>query len=81
MQGRHPGFSKSIARWLLASAVMLVSISSTAATEKSVYSFTGGNDGSDPASQLIFDSAGNAYGTTVTEETPTVAWSLNSHPW
>ncbi len=66
MQGRHPGFSKSIARWLLASAVMLVSISSAAATEKSVYSFTGGNDGSDPASQLIFDSAGNAYGTTVT---------------
>ena len=33
--------------------------------ETSLYSFTGGNDGGDPASQLTFDSAGNAYGTTV----------------
>jgi uncharacterized repeat protein (TIGR03803 family) len=40
--------------------------SSWAATESSVYSFTGGLDGSNPASQLIFDAAGNAYGTTVT---------------
>ncbi len=39
---------------------------SWAATETVVYSFTGGLDGADPASQLIFDSAGNAYGTTVT---------------
>src|SRR4051794_36448566 len=36
-----------------------------ATTESSVYSFTGGLDGSNPASQLIFDAAGNAYGTTV----------------
>ena len=35
-------------------------------TEKVIYSFTGGLDGSNPASQLIFDKAGNAYGTTVT---------------
>ena len=34
-------------------------------TEKVLYSFTGGNDGGDPAAQLIFDGAGNAYGTTV----------------
>jgi len=33
--------------------------------EKVVYNFTGGNDGGRPAAQLIFDSAGNAYGTTV----------------
>lgn len=39
---------------------------SWAATETPVYSFTGGFDGADPASQLIFDAAGNAYGSTVT---------------
>ena len=36
------------------------------ASESPIYSFTGGLDGADPASQLIFDVAGNAYGTTVT---------------
>ena len=41
-------------------------IPSWAATETPVYSFTGGLDGANPASQLIFDGAGNAYGTTVT---------------
>lgn len=39
---------------------------SWAATEGTVYSFTGGQDGANPASHLIFDAAGNAYGTTVT---------------
>jgi uncharacterized repeat protein (TIGR03803 family) len=33
--------------------------------EKVLYRFSGGSDGGDPASQLIFDSSGNAYGTTV----------------
>ena len=32
---------------------------------KIVYSFSGLNDGSDPATQITFDSAGNGYGTTV----------------
>jgi uncharacterized repeat protein (TIGR03803 family) len=36
-----------------------------ASTEKVLFSFTGGNDGGDPAAGLIFDKAGNAYGTTV----------------
>jgi uncharacterized repeat protein (TIGR03803 family) len=44
----------------------LCSVASWAAdNEKVVYSFTGGNDGGDPAAQLIFDSAGNLYGTVV----------------
>lgn len=47
----------------LASAVILVSISQ-ATTYKRVYNFAGGTDGSDPATRLTFDSAGNAYGTT-----------------
>jgi uncharacterized repeat protein (TIGR03803 family) len=34
-------------------------------TEKILYSFTGGNDGSQPFAGLIFDNAGNLYGTTV----------------
>jgi uncharacterized repeat protein (TIGR03803 family) len=59
----------AVSRGLIACFVMilagLVNIS-WAATENPVYSFTGGLDGADPASQLIFDSAGNAYGTTVT---------------
>jgi len=33
--------------------------------EKVLYSFTGGSDGGDPAAQLIFDTVGNLYGTTV----------------
>ena len=44
----------------------VTSLSWAASNGKIVYSFTGGNDGSDPAMQLVFDSAGNGYGTTVT---------------
>lgn len=33
-------------------------------SEKVLYSFTGGSDGSSPISNLVFDSAGNLYGTT-----------------
>jgi len=46
-------------------AVSLVNGVSAANTEKVRYTFTGGNDGGNPAAQLAFDSAGNAYGTTV----------------
>jgi uncharacterized repeat protein (TIGR03803 family) len=35
-------------------------------TEKVLYSFTGGNNGATPYGALIFDHAGNIYGTTVT---------------
>jgi uncharacterized repeat protein (TIGR03803 family) len=33
-------------------------------TEQVLYRFTGGSDGTDPRSKLIFDAAGNLYGTT-----------------
>jgi uncharacterized repeat protein (TIGR03803 family) len=46
-------------------AVVLLNGAWAAGSEKSLYSFTGGDDGGDPASQLIFDGSGNAYGTTV----------------
>jgi uncharacterized repeat protein (TIGR03803 family) len=36
------------------------------AKEKVLYAFTGGSDGNGPNSPLIFDNAGNLYGTTVT---------------
>lgn len=50
---------------ILATLTCLANVS-WAASESPIYSFTGGLDGANPASQLIFDVAGNAYGTTVT---------------
>ena len=49
----------------LIAIVALLSPAWAASNGRVIYSFTGGNDGGDPASQLAFDSAGNAYGTTV----------------
>lgn len=43
---------------------MSFSALSSAVTEKVLYSFSGGNDGSAPVGDLVFDSLGNAYGTT-----------------
>ncbi len=52
---------------LIMTAVLLLSYQSFAATNgKLIHPFSGGNDGGDPATRLVFDSAGNAYGTTVT---------------
>src|SRR5690348_17365007 len=34
-------------------------------THQVLYAFTGGNDGGNAASGVVFDSAGNGYGTTV----------------
>jgi uncharacterized repeat protein (TIGR03803 family) len=41
-------------------------------TETVLYKFKGGNDGAGPAGRLLFDSAGNLYGTTETGGNPEV---------
>ena len=38
--------------------------------EKVLHAFTGGVDGNEPAARIIFDSAGNLYGTTLYGGTP-----------
>lgn len=50
---------------LIASTGLLLSSSSAAGNYQVIYAFTGGDDGGNPATPLIFDSSGNAYGTTV----------------
>src|SRR5579872_2395178 len=57
----------SIGKFLLmmVSATVLCISVSAANKEKILYNFTGGSDGGDPATALVFDEAGNAYGTTV----------------
>jgi uncharacterized repeat protein (TIGR03803 family) len=64
---RSRGFGRLWGRTLatVTAAVMLVGGAWGASNGKLVYSFTGGADGADPATQLTFDSAGNGYGTTV----------------
>jgi uncharacterized repeat protein (TIGR03803 family) len=49
-------------RWVVLAAILAPA--GHAATYKLLYSFTGLNDGGDPATALTLDSAGNAYGTT-----------------
>ena len=44
--------------------VAILVSASWATSYKKIYNFAGGNDGSDPATPLAFDNAGNAYGTT-----------------
>ncbi len=66
MKGTRGCMGTMVASMIVIAAVLLGSSSWAATTENTVYSFTGGLDGNNPASQLVFDSAGNAYGTTVT---------------
>ena len=69
-------------------AVYELSRSAGGWTESTLYSFTGGSDGSTPFSGVVFDSAGNLYGTTfqggaagdgtVFELTPSASgWNFN----
>jgi uncharacterized repeat protein (TIGR03803 family) len=46
-------------------AVVELTPSNGAWTESVLYSFTGGNDGGEPTGGVIFDQAGNIYGTTL----------------
>src|ERR1035438_6156731 len=64
----NKNFRYFIIRTAVVLALVAIPLGSTwaATTEKVLFNFTGGNDGGDPASQLTFDTAGNAYGTTVT---------------
>lgn len=61
---RFPRFlSKALT--LFAVAAMLVTAASSTSVVKVLYSFSGGNDGGYPDSDLVADSAGNLYGTLV----------------
>jgi uncharacterized repeat protein (TIGR03803 family) len=56
----------SLRVWTVLLSTIVFSVACWAAdNEKVVYNFTSGNDGGQPAAQLVFDSAGNLYGTTV----------------
>ena len=44
--------------------ILTLSSGAFASTQKVLYSFTGGDDGSQPYAGVIFDGAGNLYGTT-----------------
>ena len=57
---------------VVAVAVILVNGAWAASTEKVIHSFTGGNDGINPAVTLAKDAAGNFYGTTVSGGTGTL---------
>lgn len=49
---------------MLSLVLVMTSTASAANTEKVLYSFTGGADGSEPHAGLVFDQSGNLYGTT-----------------
>ena len=63
-------FRHALSKLLVAAtAILIVTLlcttdTSAATTEKVLYSFTGGTDGSEPHAGLIFDQSGNVYGTT-----------------
>jgi uncharacterized repeat protein (TIGR03803 family) len=49
---------------ILAIVLLAVNMASAAATEKVIHNFVPGNSGASPESTLVFDRAGNLYGTT-----------------
>jgi len=59
---RHAGIG--VAALAMLGAILTLASTGLAQTESVIYSFTGGGDGYSPASSLIFDTAGNLYGTT-----------------
>jgi len=65
MGRRRFWYSVSRALAVIAFTMILANGARAANKEEVLYSFTGGNDGGDPAAGLIFDKAGNLYGTNV----------------
>ena len=59
-------------------AAMLMHRAGAAGTQQVLYNFTGGNDGGNAATGLVFDNTGNAYGTTVQGGLYGTAASLNN---
>ena len=45
--------------------ILAISASASSPSEKNIYNFQWGNDGADPSGDLVADSAGNLYGTTI----------------
>ena len=71
--GRNRGSSFVSVRFaVVIFAAVLANNAWAAGAEKVLHSFTGGNDGIDPAATLAADSAGNLYGTTVSGGTGTL---------
>ena len=65
MKSRQFWYSVTTTLAIVAVTVTLANGAWAASKEKALYSFTGGNDGGDPAATLAADAAGNLYGTTV----------------
>ncbi|MEO6990950.1 MAG: choice-of-anchor tandem repeat GloVer-containing protein [Candidatus Baltobacteraceae bacterium] len=55
----------AVACTIVGVVVLFSGRASAASRESALYNFTGGNDGGNAASSVIFDGSGNAYGTTV----------------
>lgn len=63
--GQIPSYRKLVATLAVAALTLaLATYSNAAAKEKVLYSFAGGSDAATPWAALVFDSAGNLYGTT-----------------
>jgi len=63
-RNRNLGRPSATALAVLMAVLALPSSSWAQSKYKTLYKFTGGNDGAAPQASLIFDSAGNLYGTT-----------------
>jgi hypothetical protein len=65
--------SNCVALWLLIALLGLSSVAAASWKEKVLYSFQGGTDGATPAGGVVFDKAGNLYGTTQQGGAPSCA--------
>ena len=70
---------RRLASCIVASSLAFMALASiaSAATEKVLYSFTGGSDGQFPNSGLVFDKSGNLFGTTESGSTGSVVFELS----